>query len=325
MENARIAVYTHLEDIPAIEDNIFFHGKELFGILSSTPGCTPYMFVATDGEGRWLGHLLATLNRRGRLLPPYLYTTGNVLGEGCYRDEVTRDALFPELIHAVTRHFTRRLCLVIEFSQLSKKMLGYRHFRRNGYVPVNWQNIHNSLHSKAPAERLDPTFLRRLESRYQMGVETHEISSEKEFDAFYTLLRNYYRMKFQRFIPKKEFFRALLSSDRCRILTTRYKGRVIGGCAIVYDRDDAYLWYSASRRKTYRRQMPRAMTVWYALNHSHAMGKSHLRFMHVGLPIIGEPTRDFLLDFGGKPTSTYRWFRCSIGWVNRLLRWFFQE
>ena len=149
--------------------------------------------------------------------------------------------------------------------------------------------------------------------------------TEKEFDAFYTLLRNYYRMKFQRFIPKKEFFRALLSSDRCRILTTRYKGRVIGGCAIVYEGDDAYLWYAASRRKTYRRQMPRAMTVWYALNHSYAMGKSHLRFMHVGLPVIGEPTRDFLLEFGGKPTSTYRWFRCSIGWVNRLLRWFFQE
>ena len=141
MENARIAVYTHLEDIPAIEDRLFFHGKELFGILSSTPGCTPYMFVGTDSEGHWLGHLLATLNRRGRLLPPYLYTTGNVLGEGCYRDEATRDALFPELIHAVTRHFTRRLCLVIEFSQLSKKMLGYRHFRRNGYVPVPFKHF----------------------------------------------------------------------------------------------------------------------------------------------------------------------------------------
>lgn len=324
MESAQIATYTHLEDIPAIEDTSFFHGKELFSMLDDTPGCTPYLFVATDADGRWLGHLLATLYRRGRLIPPYLYTMAHVVGEGCYRDTETRDIIFPQLLHAVTRHFTRRLCLVIEFSHLSKKMLGYRHFRQQGYVPINWQNIHNSLHSKSPSERIDPALLHRIESRYQMGVETHEATSEKEFDDFYTLLRNYYRMKFQRFIPKKEFFKALNESDHCRILITRYKGRVIGGCAIVYDRKDAYLWYAASRRKTYRRQLPRVMTAWYALNHSYQLGMEHLRFMHVGLPLWGHHTRDFLLDFGGKPTSTYRWFKCSIGWVNSILRWFFK-
>jgi len=325
MENIQIATYSHLEDIPEIEDYNFFHGKELFEMLYDTPGCTPYMFVATDEAGNWLGHMLGTLNRRGRLLPPYLYTIANVVGEGTYRDEETRDKLFPELLRYVTRHFTRRLCLVIEFSHLSKKMLGYRHFRQQGYVPISWLNIHNSLHSMTPAERIDPSLLHRIESRYAMGVETHEVTSEREFDKFYTLLRKYYRFKFQRFIPKKEFFKALLTSEHGRILITRYKGHVIGGCAIVYYNNDAYLWYSANRRKFYHRQLPRTMTVWYALNHSYEQGQAHLRFMHVGLPFWGNKTKEFLLDFGGKPTSTYRWFRCSIGWVNSIVRWFFKE
>ncbi len=322
MATVQIKIYTHPDEIPPLEGSSFFHGKDLFCMHYGSPGSTPYMFVATDEKGIWLGHLLAVLHRRGRLLPPYLYTTAHVLGEGTYRDDEARREAFPHLLHAVTRHFTHRLCLMLEFSHLSSKMFGYRHFRQEGYVPVGWQNIHNSLHSKAPSERVDEAFLRFIESRREMGVESHEVQTEEEFEAFYTLLRNFYRMKFQRFIPKKAFFKSLCASEHCRLLITRYKGRVIGGCALVYDHNDAYLWYGASRRKSFPRQHPRRMTVWYALNHSYENGKAHLRFMHVGLPFLGHQTRDFLLDFGGKPTSTYRWFRCPIGWVNRIMRWF---
>lgn len=325
MERPTITLYSRLEEIGDISDTQFFHSKELFGMLHVTPGCTPYMAVATDTNGAWLGHMLAVIYRRGRLLPPYFYSMGQVTGEGVYRDEEAREDCFPLLLEAVTRRFTRRLCLMVEFSHLSTKMFGYRYFRQHGYVPVRWGNIHNSLHSMPPADRISPDLQQRIDHCYQMGVENCEATTQEDLDAFYRLLHNFYRFKFQRFIPKRQFFEAMRASDHAVILLTRYKGHVIGGCALIYDRSDAYAWYAASRRKSYHKQHPRTMTTWYALVHSHRMGKRHLRFMHVGLPFGTNKNREFLLEFGGKPTGTYRWFRCSIGWVNKLMRWVFSD
>ena len=48
-------------------------------------------------------------------------------------------------------------------------------------------------------------------------------------------------------------------------------------------------------------------------------------FMDVGLPFSKNPFREFILRFGGKEQSTYRWFRFSIRWVNKLLRWLYRE
>ena len=47
--------------------------------------------------------------------------------------------------------------------------------------------------------------------------------------------------------------------------------------------------------------------------------------MDVGLPFRKNPFRDFLLRFGGKEVSSYRWFRISIRWVNRLASWLWRE
>jgi hypothetical protein len=45
----------------------------------------------------------------------------------------------------------------------------------------------------------------------------------------------------------------------------------------------------------------------------------------VGLPFRKNTFRDFILRFGGKPVSTFRWFRCSIRWINSLLKWIYRD
>lgn len=111
------------------------------------------MAVATrDGEVR--GQLLVIVRRRGSLFPPYLYTHAHAHGEGCYADETETETLFPLLLKAITLKLRHRLCFYIEFSDMKKKMFGYRFFRRLGYFPIAWQEIHHSLHSKAPESRL---------------------------------------------------------------------------------------------------------------------------------------------------------------------------
>jgi hypothetical protein len=47
--------------------------------------------------------------------------------------------------------------------------------------------------------------------------------------------------------------------------------------------------------------------------------------MDVGLPFQKNPFREFILRFGGKEQSTYRWFRFGIRWINRLLTWLYRE
>ena len=99
----------------------------------------------------------------------------------------------------------------------------------------------------------------------------------------------------------------------------------IGCAACVYSQGNAYLWYLASKRKSFPMQHPNLMTVWHALQYSHSHGYQHIYFLDVGLPFSHNPYREFILRFGGKPASTYRWFRCSLKWVNKILNWLYRE
>ena len=48
-------------------------------------------------------------------------------------------------------------------------------------------------------------------------------------------------------------------------------------------------------------------------------GYRHLEFMDVGLPFRKHGYREFVLRFGGKQSSTRRWFRFRWNWLNRVL------
>ena len=98
------------------------------------------------------------------------------------------------------------------------------------------------------------------------------------------------------------------------------------GCSfVVYSHGQAYLWHAAYRRKSYVWLHPRELTIWHAIKDSYDRGCEHIFFMDVGLPFRKNAFREFILRFGGKPVSTYRWFRCSIKWINSLLTWIYRD
>ena len=114
--------------MPHLLEGDFFHSLELFQILEKTPGITPFMAVATQ-ENKVVGQMLVILYHRKSLFPPYLYTHAHAYGEGLYAPDAERNAIFPLLLRSITIHLHKRLCFYIEFSRMSKKMLGYREFR----------------------------------------------------------------------------------------------------------------------------------------------------------------------------------------------------
>lgn len=325
MSEYKIQLFTKGKKLPQLQCDDFFHSEELFHIMENSQRQRPYMAVAYKEDGEIVAHMLAYINHRKMCLPPFLYSQGRIYGEGEYKYETDKELIFSLMLREITRKLRRKLCLYIEFSDLSTKMFGYKYFRKEKYFPVNWQEVHNSLHSLPPVERLSEKMKERIRKSYRVGVETREAKTGEEVHSFYKLLNGFYRFKLRRIIPEENHISQLYASDNVRIFLTLFKGKVIGGCVCVFSNGNAFLWYLASKRKRYALLHPNLMTVWEAITWSWKHNYAHINFLDVGLPFHKNPFRDFILSFGGKPVGKYRWFRINIPWVNTLLGYFYRE
>ncbi len=323
-EDIHIDIITHSEGLPVMTCRNFFHSTDLFEILEKTRSQQPYMVVATQ-DGKVIAHLLATLRRRGSLIPPYLFSQGRIYGEGDYEEGVEKENVFSLMLNALTNLFKRKLCLYIEFSDMSMKMFGYKVFRKERYFPVQWMEIHNSLHSMAPEERLDEKMRERIEHIRRQGVLFKTVDEKEELKEFYRMLRRFFSLKVRRYLPPERLFFEMADNEHCRLFVTRHEKNVIGGCVCIYYNNNAYLWYLASRKRRYPLLHPGTATVWGAIRHAYQHQYRHIYFMDVGLPFKNSSYRDFILSFGGKEVSTYRWFKCTIPFINRIVGWIYRE
>ena len=331
----KVTIYEKTSQLPELLPNTgFFHSRELMELCEQTPRQRPFMAVVSDGEGQTIACLLAVERSRRSWFPPYLYRHVRILGEGAYRDmqkaetagaePVSKNMLFSMMIDALTRRLGHRT-LYMEVSNLYQKMFGYAPLRAAGFFPVKWMNVHNSLHSKTPEERINARQLKRVKYGIEHGVTTKAVETEEEFKAFMRLLRHHHWLKPRRYVPVDAFFRGMMDHQHCTLFISQFNGHVVGCSCLVYAEGDAYLWYSASRRKSFVTLHPNAVTYWNTIQYAYKSGCQHIRFMDVGLPFRRNPYRDFILSFGGKEVSTYRWFRISIGWINRLASWLWRE
>jgi hypothetical protein len=324
MNGLKTTIYRKTEELPPLKDANFFHSTRLFKMMRETPRQRPYMVVVTNAEGEVLSHMLGIVRFRTFLFPLLVHC--RVLGEGVYYqdDQYPRDQLFGMMLESLTKTLSNRT-FYLEVSNLSQKMMGYKQLKKQQFFPVNWMSIHNSLHSHAPEERISEKLQKRIDNARQKGVTTNEVQTEKDFKAFSRLLRKHNLLKPKRYIPDDLFFRKIMEGDDGRLFVTKYHQKVIGCSAVAYSEGNAYLWYSAFRRKSYITVHPDVMTIWDTMQDCYQRGCDHMCFMDVGLPFQKNPFREFILRFGGKEQSTYRWFRFGIRWINRLLTWLYRE
>lgn len=323
MNEIKVVIISKSENLPSMQCNKLFHSDEMFKIIEKTPGQKPYMVIAYDDD-KIVAHMLVMLRRRGSLFPPYLFTQGRAYGEGEYTPDCNKEEVFGEMLKCITKELRKALCLYIEFSDLSTKMFGYSKFRNNGFFPVHWMEIHNSLHSMKPEKRLTVKIRKSLINANKSGLKTKLATTDKEFSDFFKILKNYISIKIRRYIPDSKLFRDLLQKGYGNIFTTYHKDIMVGGCLCVYSETNCYMWYLASKKNFYRKRT-NAITTWTAIKHAYNQGYDHIYFMDVGLPFKRNNFREFILSFGGKPVGTYRWFRCSIKWINKFLSWSYRE
>ena len=203
-------------------------------------------------------------------------------------------------------------------------MFGYGKFRINGFFPVHWMEVHNSLHSMSPTRRLTSKTAKYIANAKRLGLKTVEAKTDNDVNKFLKILRGHISFRIRRFIPDSKLFIELIRQGCCNLYTTSYKGNLTSGCICVYSNGNCYLWYLAAKHKYYMKRA-NALTIWTAMKHAYAKGCWHMCFMDVGLPFKKDKFRDFILGFGGKPVGTYRWFRCSFKWINKLLSWIYRD
>lgn len=339
MSSYVIRSYTQGSELPPLLESDFFHSADLFRAFEQTRGSKPFFFVAYVRDDvqaecdsppsgapaeRIAGQMLAVVRRRKGIFLPWLCAQGRVYGEGVYAEGVDKDEVLAELLKAVTRTFERKLCLYIEFSNLGSKMFGYKTFRTSGYFPVRWMQVSNTIAPKSDVS-LSKKHRRRAMRSYASGTRVCQAESRKQLEEFYKLLRNYYRFKYQRIIPRMKFFESLDGNPRHVVLLVLHNDRVIGGCTVVVNGSTAHLWYAAARRQSFARYHPGVLVIQGALQMAAERRLSTLHFMNTGMPFRKNAYREFILKFGGKPYSGYRWFRVSVSWLNKLLKWIYRE
>ncbi|WP_455590696.1 GNAT family N-acetyltransferase [Bacteroides sp.] len=319
----KLTTYYRGNEIPDFQGKNTFHSKELFLIYEETPGYTPLLIVASQ-EGVPVARLLAVIRKSIRFFPPSFIKRCEVYGTGEYLvEEQERESIFGEMLEHLTAEVMRNSFL-IEFRNLENTMFGYKYFRANNYFSVNWLRVRNSLHNGINVEtRFSPSRLRQVKKGLKNNAVVEEAHTVEEIRDFSRMLHHVYSSRIRKHFPNITFFHhmdtRLIHSNQGKIFIVRYKDKIIGGAACIYSGDNAYLWFSGGMRKTYALQYPGILAVWKALTDAQANGYRHMEFMDVGLPFKKHGYRDFVLRFGGKQSSTRRWFRFRWQWLNNLL------
>lgn len=322
----RLSTYHKGDSLPPLPGATVFHSSELFHVFEMTRGYEPVLIVASV-DGRPVAKLLAVIRKSVRLFPPSIIKRCEIYGTGEYFDPASdKEELFGEMLEHLT-HEALRKCFLIEFRNLENPLFGYRMFRRNHYFAINWLRVHNSLHSKAPYERLSLSRRRQINKALRNGAVIQAAENEDDIREFSLMLKKAYSSQIRKHFPDVDFFRLLAwqspEKEMAKVFVVKYKDKIIGGSICIFSDQDAYLWFSGGMRTTYALLYPGVLAVWAALTYAHEKGYRHLEFMDAGLPFKKHGYRDFILRFGGKQSSTRRWFRLRWGWLNSLLHQFY--
>ncbi len=252
-----------------------------------------------------------------------VYSEGEFLGRIPFANKEKAEEVFGDMLEHLTQEASRS-CVLIEFRNLNNSMFGYRVFSSQRLFPsqlvAGTQFVTQYEKSGRPVQSVTHS---SDQKRTQNRTRVEEAHTVEEIHDFSRMLHKVYSSRIRRYFPANDFFRhmnnMLIKGQQAKIFVVKYKEKIIGGSVCIYSGDDAYLWFSGGMRKTYALQYPGVLAVWKALEDAHQRGFRHMEFMDVGLPFRKHGYRDFVLRFGGKQSSTRRWFRVNWSWLNKLL------
>ncbi|MDD4608827.1 MAG: GNAT family N-acetyltransferase [Bacteroidaceae bacterium] len=320
MHPLRLVSYTSGANLPILPGKNTFHSSELFRLYEATEGYAPLLLVAYR-KNKPVAKMLATRISSTYLFGYPLYHRLEIYDTGEYFEEEQREATFQEMLTYLTQELNTT-SNVIEFRNLSNGLWGYGSFRKNHYFPIDWLRIRNSVHSPKWQDRISNARKRQIQKGLRKGATIEEAKNLEEILAFYKMLKHNYSAKWMKYFPNISFFMAYYQMEEVkplfRTFLVKYKGKIIGGSVCVYSDNEMAVLFSSGLSKRYYTVYPGVLAVWGILKQAKEEHISHVEFMNVGLPFRKNPYRNFIFQFGGKQTSTRRWFRFRWKFFNKL-------
>ena len=194
-----------------------------------------------------------------------------------FNTERKREEIFNELLTYFTTLY-KEGSFLLEFRNLEEPLFGYRYFRQNGYFPVRWLRVRNSIHHEQLDKWMSASRKRQIARGLKNGASIEIASSLEDIRAFFMMLKKYYSPKVHRYLPDFHLF-AFFSEESFpagmgKIFIVRYKEKIIGGSVCLFSDDTAYLMFSAGMRKSYPLLYPGVLAVWEAMTYAREHGYS---------------------------------------------------
>jgi lipid II:glycine glycyltransferase (peptidoglycan interpeptide bridge formation enzyme) len=136
-------------------------------------------------------------------------------------------------------------------------------------------------------------------------AEVVEATSEVEFGAFYSILKQLYTTRVGKPLPHISFFdnfrKYTLPAGLGKLLLVKAEGKTIGGilCAIMPGKT-IYEWYIAGLDDEHKAFHPSVLATWAAIRFAVRNGLDHFDFLGAGSPESSYGVRDFKERFGGE-------------------------
>ncbi len=316
----QIKTYFKKEELPPLSDVKFFHYASSFDWYKDISYYKPMMFVAFDGE-RLVAALFALVLRINRLFYGAFFKRCKISQQPAFFDaEANKIEVFDALITAVVKQLESKV-FYIEYRNIGDAIFGYKGFRENHFYSVKWINVKNSLQRKRNIwNQLAKSRRNQVSKAKRKGVTIEEITSPDRLVALRELIEKNRNRKISRRFPPyqsvENFFYCYVKEGKGKILVATQNGKIIGGIILGFEGKTVYSLYYWGKDKTHKMLYPSVFVIYSAMEMAEKQGFDYFDFMDAGYlnEKAGQPR--FLLQFGGKPQASRRWYRINWKWLN---------
>lgn len=262
----------------------------------------PIYFLLCDEKGNVLGVLLAVIIHEGNGLVSLISARCVVYGGPIIKQDN------PDYLDALLKSLNkvaRNKCLFTQFRNFriwSDEAIAV--FEQNGFKFRDRLNILlNTTEKNQLLKNMSASRRRQIRKALASGAQIREASSLSEVRTFYLILKDLYRFKVRKPLPKWEFFEAFFNQlipESGILLLVWHQQQIIGGIlAPITPKTCISELYIVGLDNQFPVQHPSVLATWAAMDYAIAHQIPIFDFMGLGKPDVPYGVRDFKVRFGG--------------------------
>ncbi len=313
-----LKTYYKKEDLPQLEDKKFFHYVSTFDLYHEVRSYEPFMIIAFVDEKPVAAMMAIIRQLHGWLKGPLFKQCYISQLPAFFDDSQPKDIVFEALVSALLKEVKLKV-YYIQFRNLNNSIFGYKTFKKHHFYSARWLNICNSLQRRRKIwDQLSSTRKNQVHKARRRGVTMLEATTHSQLPEIYQSIKRdwHIRERIPPFRYFENFFLHYVQKGKGKILMCVYKGKIIGGTILGFEKRIVYCLHYWGQTKRYKLLYPSIFSIWSSLEFAEKEGFEYFDFMDSGFyrERAGKP--HFLLQFGGKQKATMRWQRFNWPLIN---------